>query len=327
MRENKTKTFTYWRARFSTEPFSLTMQELLESAFDNTKVQDRLWPPQDAADEDASYFNFINHKTIYKGYFCANFFGYERGKIGQVIKEAFNDDEIDPTALPAPKAADGTDQQFLDGKLYFICFGNHLILAQDPHLKARHLEPYLNEMFHRRCQNFPEKQSVLLERSISQKTRGQIQGVKRINLSAPLSNTGDEIQTADVQLATESRIFHLGGRAWEAIKAFVGGDLSQFETGGFIDLRDIDVTLSLAWKRRRGERFSDQVDSLANAFRHVEDEMDVEYETNSGKVKHDELRLSYPKSVFHRDDMPDTSDIFDKMIEWYESLVEAEDIS
>ena len=55
--------------------------------------------------------------------------------------------------------------------------------------------------------------------------------------------------------------------------------------------------------------------------------MDVEYETNSGKVKHDELRLSYPKSVFHRDDMPDTSDIFDKMIEWYESLVEAEDIS
>lgn len=318
MRENKTKTFTYWRARFSTEPFSRTMQELLESAFDDTKVQDRLWPPHDATDEDANYFNFINHKTAHKGYFCANFFGYERGKIGQVIKEAFNDDEIDPTALPAPKAPDGTDQQFLDGKLYFICFGNHLILAQDPHLKARYLESYLNEMFHRRCQNFPEKQSVLLERSISQQVRGQIKGTKRINLSSPLTYNV-------VQLATESKNIPLG-RAWDAVKALLGDHSTQFETDGFIDPKDIDVTLSLTWKNRGRERYSDQVDALANTFRHVEDEIDVEYETNSGKLKHNELRLSLSKSVLHRDDMPDTNDIFNKMIEWYESLVEAEDI-
>ena len=326
MPDYKTKTFTYWRARFSTEPYNSTIQELLKSAFDNTKVQDRLWPSYGAADEEVNYFNFINHKTAYRGYFCANFFGYERGKIGQVIKETFDSDEIDPTALPAPKAADGTDQQFLDGKLYFVCFDNRLILAQDMRLKARHLESYLNELFHRRCQNFPKGLYVSLERSISQQALSQIEGVKRINLSAPLSYTRDSVQPTGVQIATERRNIPLG-RAWDAIKTFIGGDFTQFDTSGFIDPKDIEVTLSLAWKRKRGERISDQMDSLANTFRHIDDdEIDFELETNSGKWKHNELRLSCTKSVSHRDDMPDAQDIFSKMIEWYESLVEAGDI-
>ena len=321
MRGSKTKVFTYRRTRFLPEPYSHTMRELLESAFDNTKVQDRLWPPHDS-DEDANYFSFINHKSTHKGYFCANLFGYERGKIGQVIKEAFDNDEIDPSALPAPKAADGTDQQFLDGKLYFICFDNHLILAQDLHLKARHLESYLNDMFHRRCGNFSIKHRLMLEPSIPQQIRRQIKGVKQINLSAPLIY--DTVNGA--QLATERKTIPLG-YAWDAVKAFLGDRSTQFETDGFIDPKDIEVTLSLAWKRKRGETLSDQIDSFANTFRQIDDEIELELETNSGKLKHGELRLSSARSVLHRDDMPDTNDIFDKMIEWYESLVEAEDIS
>lgn len=304
------------------EPFGKTIQSLLNFAFDNTKVQDRLWQPY-GKNNQANYFHFVNHKSTRKGYFCANFFGYEKGKIDQVIKEAFNNDQIDTTALPAPKAADGTDQQFLDGKLYFVCFGNHLVLVQDIHIKARHLEHYLNEMFRNRCRSFPGNQYLRLERSILRNIREKIKGVKRIKLSAPLGygTAGSDHERQ------ETRTIPLG-HAWDSIKAFLGDniDLTQFNTKGFVDPKDINVTLSLSWKRKRGERISDQVDSLANTFSHVDDEIDIELETHSGKFKHNELRLNHSESVLYIDDMPDENDIFEKMIKWHEHLVQVEDI-
>lgn len=322
MPDHKTKHFTFWRARFTQEPYNRTMQQLLKSAFENTKIQDRLWPPHEG-DDEVNYFYFINHKIMDRGYFCANFFGYERGRVGQIIKEKFDSDQIDLTALPLSKADDGTDQQFLDGKLYFVCFENNLILAQDMHLKARHLEHYVNHMFYNRCESFPNKQCVLLERSLSQAARDQITGVKRINLSAPLTYSSMEsVREQWGRKAIPS------GRTWGAVKSFVSDklDLTQFETDGFIDPKDIDVTMSLSWNRKRGERVSNQMDSLANAFSHIDDETDIELETHSGKMKYNKLRLNRPQSVIHRDDMPDNYDIFNKMIAWYEHLVETGDI-
>ena len=320
MPDYKTKRFTFWRARFTPEPYNRTLQQLLKSAFDNTKIRDRLL----SVDEEENYFRFINYKTDFNGYFCANFFGYEKGRIGQVIKEAFDVDQIDPSALPAPQAADGTDQQFLDGKLYFVCFGNRLVLAQDMHLKAKHLERYLNEIFHQRSNLFAADRALLLEPSISLRVRDQVKGVKGIGLSAPLTYNSPSRAQEEIQ---QSRLIP-SGQSWEAIKAFFGNrlDLTQFETDGFINPKDIEVSLYLSWKRKREERVSDQLDTLANTFRHVGDEMDIEVQTHSGKIKHNELRLNKAQSVIYRNDLPDAGDIFEKMINWYEELVEEQDI-
>jgi len=111
MRHSKTELFSYWCSRFTPEPYGKAMQQLLKAVFDKTTVQDRLLPT--SAEEN--YFHFINYKTVRKGYFCAEFFGNEKGRIGQVIKEAFNQEQVDRKALPAPQADDGTDQQYLDG--------------------------------------------------------------------------------------------------------------------------------------------------------------------------------------------------------------------
>ena len=345
MRHSKPKRFTYWQSRFTPDPYEKTLQQLLNSAFagtkvgerlsqrkpissggntpafDNTKIEERLWP----ADEEENYRYFINYKTMRSGFFCANFFGYEKGKIGQGIEEAFDKDQIDITALPAPKAADGKEQQYLDGKLYFVCSGNHVILSQDAHLKAKRLEQYLNEMFHnKRCDGFPENQQLILERSISRKVRKQIKGVKKIHLSTPLKYKSQE--TSDQKRQQLIKTVPLGN-AWEAVKSLVGIDLTQFETDGFIDPKNIEVTLSLLWKRKRGEkRISDQLDSLTNTFRHVDDEIDFEVETDSGKLKREELRLQHESNVEHINDVPILTDIFGKMIDWYRHLVEAGDI-
>ena len=319
MRHSKTKLFSYWHARFTPEPYGKTMQQLLKFAFENTTVQDRLIP----ASAEENYFHFINYKTNKNGSLCAEFFGYEKGRIGQVIKEAFNQEQIDPKALPAPQADDGTDQQYLDGKLYFICKGNHLVLVQDMHTKGRQLERYLEEIIRERCSSYPAEQQFMLERSISQKARKKIKGVKKIHLSTPLQYQHKEDRSQ------KSGYMNVPiGKGWEALRGLLGEklDLAQFSLDGIADPKDIEVTISLAWKKKSGETISDQIDSLANTFRHVDEELDFEVETLSGKMKKDELRLSHPFSVQHNDDMPDRGDIFQKMINWYEHLVHAGDI-
>lgn len=319
MKHNKTKNFTYWCIRFTPEPCHKTMQQLLSSAFNKTTVKDRLL----ATDQDENYVNFINYKAERESFFCADFFGYEKGRIGQVIKEAFDQEQIDPEALPAGEAKDGTKRQYLDGKLYFVCKGDHLIIAQDLHIKGRQLERYLEEMIRKRCSTYPQNQTFLLERSISQRSRKKIKGVKKIHLSGPLQYEKNTQKTD----SSSSMSVPIGNR-WESIKKFLSDNdvFKEFDTKGFKDAKNIEITISLSWKKKKGETVSDQIDSLANTFRHIDDELDFELETLSGKIKKNELRLSHPFSVKHINDMPDRGDIFEKMIKWYVHLAEIGDI-
>ena len=323
MADHKTKSFSYWKAHFD-KPNFLTMQELLILAFDGTKIKDRLGTFGEEDEELGNRVNFINHKTMYKGFFCANFFGYEKGKIGQIIKENFDSEEVDPTELILAED-DGVSQQFLDGKLYFVCYDNHLIVAQDRHLKVRHLEKYLNDMFHKLCVEFSKKRTMFIERSIRRTKHDQIKGAKRINLSAPL----DYGQPVSVGVEYQKQSFVVGP-VWNAIKALTGKSfediIGQFDMRGITQEKDIEVILSLVWKKKRRDVSSEDIDALANAFRHVDDEINVEIVTASGILKSDEFRISTPKSVAHLNDLPDNRDIFDKMIKWHRILVQAGDI-
>lgn len=322
---HKTKSFTYWRARFN-EPYDYTLQDLLLSAFNNTAAEERREAFDEENEEMADQFNFINHKAIYDDFFCANFFGYEKGKIEQIIKaEEFDKEEITSTPFTLP----GNDQ-FLDGKLYFVCFGNHLIASQDLHLKVLHLARYLNNMFHKRCKEFPEEQQLTPERTIRRTRREEIKGAKRINLSSPLPS-GRSSESVDIESRAQS--YSVGDRVWDAIEILTGKSLEdilqqfrQFDTRGIVETKDIDVTLSFIWRRKKGERFSDRVDALANAFSYIDDEIDVQIETNSGILKYNELRMRHSQSVAHINGMPDNYDIFKKMREWYRTLVLAGDI-
>lgn len=317
MRHSKQKRFIYWQARFTTEPNKETLQQLLHSAFAGTKVRQRLW----SADEEENYQYFINHQSKRSDFFCANFFGYEKGKIDHVIKEAFEKSQIGTVPYSL-----SPNVQYLDGKLYFVCSGNHVILSQDTRLKAKRLEHYLNEMFHKRCDSFSENQQLRLERSISRKVRKKIKGVKKIHFSAPLKHKSQETSKHREQ-QTKNFLRSVWETAKSVVKPFIREDIDDIasRTGEFIDPKDIEVTLSLLWEKKKGERISDQLDSLTSTFRHV-DEIDFEVETNSGMLKHEELRLQHESNVEHINDMPILTDIFGKMIDWYQHLVEAGDI-
>ena len=73
MPDRKVKSFSYWRARFSSEPYDYTLEDLLLSAFEGTMASDRLRLFDEEDEEMENRFNFINHQAIYEGFFCANF--------------------------------------------------------------------------------------------------------------------------------------------------------------------------------------------------------------------------------------------------------------
>ena len=319
---DKSKNFTFWQARFSPGFRRKTLQDFLQEAFDGTTVRERL-----LSISEGGYFRFINYKTIYDGYFCANFFGYEKGRIGQIIGGSFDAEQIDLSQLPAPPAADGTEQQFLDGKLYFVCSGNQLILAQENQLQARHLEHYLSEMFTSSERVDLSDQRLTLERSVSLRIRRRIAGIKSIRFSAPLdygSPPGELESFEDGRRRRSSRYIPLGA-GWEALKSLLGPafDLTDFETRGLVSPKEVKVSLLLSWRNKEQDRVSDELDRLANSLRFVDDEaLEMEMESRIGKIKNDELRLSKKQNVRHVDDLPDSGDIFEKMIAWHEDLAE-----
>jgi hypothetical protein len=312
--ESKQKLFTYWRARFQVEPYGTSLQTLLEAAFAKTKIKDRVRKPQ------AKYIQIINSKSLRDGFFCGAFLAYEEGSSGQVVSSRLDRDAVEPEALPPQKASDGSQGEFVDGKLYFACKNNHVILVQERHLGAKHLETYLNEMLHTRPSGLPEKQSLFLERSIPREKKKQVEGISGIKLSGPVHYTPQRLQLA----RSETQVRSIpGGTMWDAIRGILPKSVSdRLATEGVTDPKDIDVSIQLKWKhRKRKEKVSDELDALANTFRHIDDELDFEAVTTSGAVlRKDELRLQKLISVRHRDGIPLNDDLFDKLIAWYGDL-------
>ena len=312
----KQKKFIYCKARFDPEPFPRTLQELLEATFNDTKVSDR----QHKASDASPTFEFINQMSSMRGFFSANLFGYEEGRMEHVIKAHFDEDYIEPRALEAGKADDGTDQHFLDGKLYFSCFRNHIIVSQDFKLRTTQLERYLRELITRRNPELPGTFNFALERSIPQKTRRKIEKVKRVEFAAMLP--GDQ-QFSSKQNTKEIQVVSPMRRVAEFLSDLLPSDvnLKDFPTNGIIEDNEVKIKVLLSWaSTMRKETVGDQLDAIANTFRHVDDEVDLTVHTKSGTYRKDQLRLEKYKSVSHNEDMPNFDDICNKMIEWYIEL-------
>jgi hypothetical protein len=312
--ESKQKLFTYWRARFQIEPYGTSLQSLLDAAFAKTKIKDRLRKPQ------ADYCQIINYKTVRNGFFCGAFLAYEEGSIGQVVSSRLDKDAIEPEGLPPQKASDGSRSEFVDGKLYFACKNNHVLIAQERHLVAKHLEAYLNDLLHTRPSGLPEKQSLFLERSIPREKKKQVEGIAGIKISGPVKYDPHRVQIA----RNETEVRNIpGGTMWDAIRGILPKSVAdRLATEGITDPKEIDVSIQLKWKhRKRKEKVSDELDALANTFRHIDDELDFEAVTTSGAIlRKDELRLQKLISIRHRNGIPLNDDLFDKLIAWYGDL-------
>lgn len=319
MADHKTKSFNFFTVQFNLEPSDYTLEELLIESMLDTKTRDRLVPLDKKKDiEESEYYGFIGHREPYKGFWCANFFSIDKDKVEHVVNETFDTEELLFTPVPPPEGEDGTKRQYIDGKMHFICTKNDLIIATDRRLSHRHLEKYINDIIHKRC-DVPKEYEIRLIRPPSRKLFADIKNVKRINLSAPLRG---EVEENHAPQTLE------GNKYWNALKTYVGQytDLTKFDTGRFIKEKNLRMDISLIFNKKRSEAYSDEFDSIANALRYAEEEIDYAIVTPSGTWTREKLTLRKPHSVEHIDDMPVNRDIFDKMAKWYLYLLKNGDI-
>ena len=323
MTGHKTKSFNFFRGRFNIEPFPFTLEELLRYSIEGTKPIDRMAPLDDKEDiEDADYYGFIGYKEVRGAFWCAGFFSVEKDKVEHVFTENLGTEEIVFTPVPPPIDEDGNKQQYLDGKLYFICTQDDLILSADRRLSHRHLEKYLNSIMPKRMdwgEDLPEGYEIRLTRPPSRNLNADIKNVKRIDLSVPLIwDVGEEAELQGLE----------DNKCWNTLKTFVGKaiDWTPINTRGLSRKERLKMDLSLALDKKKGDDYSDDFDSIVNALRYADEEIDYKIITDSGTWTRDSLTLRKPKSVEHIDDIPVNQDIFDKMSEWYSILLRNGDI-
>lgn len=327
MAESKSKTFTYHKVRFQLDPKGKTLQQLLNEAFDGTSVQER----HHASPDNSKEYSFIATKSDFKGFFCANLWKYEDGKIAQVIKANFDKESIEYRALPLETDDDGTPQYYLEGKLNFACFKNHMIVCGDQNLRAVHLERYLHNLFSARLEHLPAQFQFFLERSIPLQTARAISGVKTLVLSSDIATAEDRIDLHPKKSGKTFARYAALSDIVTACNTLFRSDvnLSELPLAGLSEHNTIKVALSLDWKREnRKDTESVQLDQLANVFRNVESgDLDVSIKTtNGGRYSSKDLQLSVARSVEHRDGMPVFDDVSDKMIKWYTELNDASQI-
>lgn len=323
MTSYKTKSFNFFRGRFNIEPFPFTLEELLSYSMEGTRPIDRMAPLDKKENiEESEYYGFIGYKGFHEGFWCAGFFSVEKDKVEHVFTESLGTEEIVFTPVPPPIDKDGNKQQYLDGKLYFICTQNDLILSADRRLSHKHLQKYLNSIISKRMdwgEDLPEGYELSLIRPPSRNLNADIKNAKQIILSVPLIwGLGEAPEPQGLE----------DNKYWNALKTFVGKtvDLTPFDTRGFIQKERLKMDIALVLDKKRNEDYSDNFDSIVNVLRYVDDETDYRIITDSGTWTKDDLILRKPKGVEHIDDIPVNKDIFNKMAEWYSILLRNGDI-
>ena len=322
MANTRPKTFTCWEAGFSTGPAYPTLQRLLGLAFDGTKYSDRLSPAQvanDRDDDDLPYQSLINECFAKGNFRLGHFLKFNREQHASAIKQSLDGSSLDITQFKVPNADDGQPQHLLYGNLYFVCHENYLIVSHDQYLKPIHLESYLNEMLHKYCPGFVKGKQLNLNRTISRKKHHQLRGVRKLKISGSLyRKTNDETIKESPTIPPSQ---------FQAIaSAVTGQEIDRYDQGIIAGSQNIDFSMVVSWKRNRGDTISTEMDAIANTFRHIDGEINIEFITNLGRIKRDQLTLSLTENVVFHENMPSSTDIYEKMMKWMLELVNSHEI-
>jgi hypothetical protein len=246
-------------------------------------------------------------------------------EVGKDVTFVIEDDDADEFLIEAQNPAVGLDdeddtkrRELLESALYFAIWKNHVVVAQSAALKARDLENHL-KWFASECTGMIEGEYPLaLSDEPTQEARQKIQTlpVKNVELGTPIS-------TEQAQ-APDGVTFHrLKGRAGQAIAAFLGDEiLNELKLEDALEDSNLEVTLSLRYKRKTTDSGHAALDHIARAMRHAEPE-DTKVTTGSGTViKGGLLKLTGHVRVDTYNGIVDSNDLYSEMKNWLVERIE-----
>lgn len=277
----RTKNLIYKRAGFLVPPGAETLQSLLAAALKDFPLPlDR----QEKRDPDDSWFNWINfsgnrgRKGGNGQLLGCEFICYTKGANSGAISFAENVNHFAVEALPPP-----VGKELLEGSVYFGVVDNHVVVLQSAALRTKDLERHLNWFLRNKANVLGENNQVTLEDNIPPEIV-DMNDVQGLVLKAPVHfqpDGGDEPISSDqilemkkgkrkkganVRAEAESMQVIPVGRAWDAVKAFLGDSFnlpSNMNAEDMLKSGNMRVKLSLSWTNPRGEDAADFVKNVA----------------------------------------------------------------
>lgn len=337
----KAKTLLYKRANFLA-PLGAkeSLQTLLAGALKQFSQPANRHEKPDPNDPEFRLLNYTANKGRSGGdgaMLACEFVSFSKeGNVGTI---AVSDAGVAHYAVD--EMAPPSGKEFLEGAVYFGVLGNHVVLAQSKALRSKDLERHLN-WFLRNANALGEDNRLALDDNLPPEIASMSEATG-IELGAPVhfqpTNaaqplTGSEIAELKKQRKNKKkkgeddggsmRVVPVG-RAWEAVKAFLGEGLNlptHLNAEQMLKSGHMKVKLSLSWTNPKGEDATDFAQQVAHQFRHVTDEVEYAVHTKSGTVGKEKFKPEYPCTIRWSKVRPDFDDIFPKMLEWLEKLHE-----
>lgn len=273
--------------------------------------------------EDQNYVRtVIYHRTVSNMLFGI-LASFERGTHQLTVAEDDDAEVLTVEQVAPPKTAQDKRREFLEGTCYFGIHKNHVILVSSRSLNAKAAEIHFNWLMEQ-AGVLGEGNRAALSDQVTLMTRERINAahVKEVKIGAPLfdvQQTDEQIERRESQVKSVS----YSGLGLDILRQVVGADfMNKLRLSDAVD-GNIEVSLSVRYKRSTNTKAQKVLDNIALAIRNI-DEDEVKLTLDSGgTIKGRDLKLSNVLRVEGRDGIPNPDALFEKMREWLQQLLEA----
>jgi len=296
-----------------------TLQAKLTASFAKLR---KIGTRKEEQGEDQNYVRtVIYHRTVSNMLFGV-LASFERGTHQLTVAEDDDAESLTVEQVAPPKTEQDKRREFLEGTCYFGILKNHVVLVSSQSLNAKAAELHFNWLMEH-ASVMGSDNRVALSDQVSKVTRERIQAahVKEVQIGAPLFDVqqGDGASPAP---GTQLKSVNYTGLGLDILRQVVGEDfISKLRLADAVD-GNIEVSLSVRYKRTTSTKAQKVLDNIALAMRNI-DEDEVKLTLDSGgTIKGKDLKLSNTLRVEGRDGIPNPDALFEKMREWLLQLFE-----
>ena len=317
---SKQKSFGYKVARWSVDGTRNLQRALVQAFALRQRARDREWRPAG----DADTVRLINNHRDYGANLCGVMFSFTRGQNQNIVGLDANAVEYPVEQLAPPLDDARRRTEFIEGLLYFCIHNNHIVLAGSQAIRSEQFEDYINWLLAQSAQILPAGEILTvadpLRPDYSQRTMEKVKSI--------VIRGHPEIGVAPAPSGARRQTlrFRPKGRILDAINLILreyGARVPNITFSRPVAPEDIEVNLEVKWKRSR--RSTDGatpfIDSLCNAFRHV-DNPPVDFVFRDGKkITGSSFKVSQSRGVDVHNGIPVAENVFRKMSEWLDELL------
>lgn len=289
---------------------------------------------------EENLFRLVNKSEEYHGVLFCQLVAFEPGHSQRYIQLKNDAESYEIRSVTSAELAKLTEEQadklqaekekvvreFIDSILYFGVFGNSIVVMQSKSLTTRELEIHLKWLLGTLTKSIPTE--CILK--VSDKPKEEIieevlkRPVKSVSVGAPVSAVNDMSQGSNTPSWVPA------GTASDILKAMLSEQWEKFISSSkledCLDDANLEVKLTITYKRKTSESGERMLRNLVDATRHYPDE-DVTVEMVGGtKLTGKDIRLWNTIKLTTYNSLIDEHDLYSQMHEWLMTLVKTGEI-